>query len=85
MASYDVGITGGIDVGINRGATALFSPLWDGEVAEGSSDFTNAGESGEASMRLTANASDNYTAEQGGGGGAGVAVRSVPFLVRTTA
>jgi len=83
MASYDVGVSGGIDVESRKMETFLFAPSWDVVAIDGLGTTPISGDAGVTEQSFDAKPSWSFSAEQGEGGGAGAAVRSVPFLVRT--
>lgn len=84
MASYAAGVSDGIDMGVGNGETFIFAPSWDAEAVGNFAPSELAGDTFTSSLTFEVNASDNYSSSQGEGGSGNV-VRSVPYLVRTTA
>lgn len=82
MASYDAGVSGGIDVKGRKQETFLFATGWDVVVVDGLGTVVLAGDVGVSSQSFDVNSSWVAGAEQGEGGSGNI-IRSVPYLVRT--
>lgn len=82
MASYDIGVSGGIDIESVEGETPIFVPHWDVVVIDNFGTVVLAGDVGVSSQSFDVNSSWVAGAEQGEGGSGNI-IRSVPYLVRT--